>query len=313
MKLFDLHCDTFYDIHAKKLSLAKNDLHIDLEKLSGYEASVQTAAIWASKKKGNEACWEFFLEACASMEEQIALCPRAVRVTDSYSIRRAIEESKNAFILAVEDARMLNGYISRVDIMREMGVRFMTLQWGGPTLIGGAHDTDLPLTDFGRAVVRRCFEVGIIPDVSHASRAVTAEVLEMAKAAGKPVIATHSNAYGVYPHTRNLTDEEFRAIVSLGGLAGISMVPYHLTDYDGGSPCNLQTLADHILHYISLGGENTVCMGSDFDGVGQLPDGIDNISSLPRLADHLRASGMSETQIEKIFFRNAYDFAMRNL
>ena len=313
MKLFDLHCDTFYDIYAKKIPLAQNDLHIDLEKLSGYEASVQTSAIWASKKKGNEECWEFFLNACTAMDAEIAKNPRAVRVTDAASIRRAVEEGKNAFILAVEDARMLNGYISRVDTMREMGVRFMTLQWGGPTIIGGAHDTDLPLTDFGRAVVRRCFEVGIIPDVSHASRAVTAEVLEMAKAAGKPVVATHSNSFGVFAHTRNLTDDEFRTIISLGGLAGISMVPYHLTDYDNGAPCDLQTLADHILHYISLGGENTVCMGSDFDGVGVLPDGIENISSLPRLADHLRRGGMSEEQIEKIFFRNAYDFAMRNL
>ncbi|MBE6560852.1 MAG: hypothetical protein E7662_06975 [Ruminococcaceae bacterium] len=313
MKLFDLHCDTFYDIHAKNLSLAKNDLHVDLEKLSGYEASVQAAAIWASQKKGNEATWEFFLAACATMDEQIALCPRAVRVTDADSIRRAVEEGKNAFILAVEDARMLNGYLSRVDIMHKMGVRFMTLQWGGPTIIGGAHDTDLPLTDFGRAVVRRCFEVGIIPDVSHASRAVTAEVLEMAKAAGKTVVATHSNSFGVFNHTRNLTDEEFKGIVALGGLAGISMVPYHLTDHDNGAPCNLQTLADHILHYISLGGENTVCMGGDFDGVGVLPEGIENISSQPRLADYLRAGGMSEEQIEKIFFRNAYDFAMRNL
>ncbi len=313
MRLFDLHCDTFYDIHAKNLSLAKNDLHIDLEKLSVYEASVQTAAIWASKRVGCETAWEFFLNAVSTMDEEIAKYPRAVRVTDAASIRRAADEGKNAFILAVEDARMLNGYISRVDTMREMGVRFMTLQWGGPTIIGGAHDTELPLTDFGRAVVRRCFETGIIPDVSHASRAVTAEVLEMAKAAGKTVVATHSNSFGVFGHTRNLTDAEFRTIVSLGGLAGISMVPYHLTDSENGSSCNLQTLADHILHYISLGGENTVCMGGDFDGVDSLPDGIENISSLPRLADHLRKGGMSEEQIEKIFFRNAYDFAMRNL
>ena len=313
MKFFDLHCDTFYDIHNKNIPLDKNNLHIDLEKLSGYETSVQTSAIWASKKVGCETAWEFFLNAVVTMDAEIAKYPRAVRVSDAESIRRAVEEGKNAFLLAVEDARMLNGYISRVDIMREMGVRFMTLQWGGPTIIGGAHDTDLPLTDFGRAVVRRCFEVGIIPDVSHASRAVTAEVLEMAKAAGKPVVATHSNSFGVFPHTRNLTDEEFRSIVSLGGLAGISMVPYHLTDYDNGAPCDLSTLAEHILHYISLGGENTVCMGGDFDGVSVLPAGIENISSLPRLADHLREGGMSEEQLEKIFFRNAYDFAMRNL
>lgn len=313
MRLFDLHCDTFLELHDRALSLAESDLHIDMKKLSGYDASVQIAAVWADTKRDDEDAWTHFLCVADTFASEIARCPCAVQVTDASAIRQAVAEGKNAFILAVEDARILSGALDRVEQMRSRGVRFLTLQWGGVTSIGGAHDTDAPLTDFGRAVVRRCFETGIIPDLSHASRAVTAEVVQMAKEAGKPVVATHSNAYGVYPCTRNLTDREFSDIAALHGLVGISMVPYHLTDVQGGAACTMETLVRHIRHFLSLGGEDVLAMGSDFDGVSSLPDGIEDISSLARLAAFCRRDGISEAQIEKIFFRNAYDFAMRNL
>lgn len=313
MKLFDLHCDTILDVHNHNLSLTKNDLHIDLEKLSVYEASVQVAAIWAEKRRSDESAWEHFLAVSDTFYKQTAQGESIAHVTTTEEIRRAVAEKKHAFLLAVEDARILNGDLSRVDILRARGVRFLTLTWGGETCIGGSHDTELPLTAFGRAVVRRCFDVGIIPDISHASRAVTAEVLEIAREVGNPVVATHSNAYSVYPHTRNLTDEEFQAITALGGIVGISMVPYHLTDHDNGAPCTLETLAAHIRHFFAHGGTDTLCMGSDFDGIDVLPSGIDNISSLPRLAEHLRTAGISQDRIDHLFFDNAYNFAMRNL
>jgi len=309
MRLFDLHCDTPLCLYEGGLSLSENSLHIDIKKTAPYGSFIQTGAFWANSHLGAEQAWEHFLRAYAAFLRQIDETPDTVLVTDAAGIREAAASGKRAFLPAVEDARILNGYISRLDTLRDMGVRILTLCWGGKTCIGGSHDTDAPLTDFGRAVVRRCFELGIVPDISHASRAVSAEVLAMAQAAGRPVIASHSNAFAVRAHSRNLTDDEFRAVMASGGLAGISMVPYHLTD----GTCDFSTLAAHIAHYLRLGGENSLCLGCDFDGVSELPAGIENVSSLPRLADHLRGHGMSEEQIDRIFFQNAYDFAMRNL
>jgi len=313
MRMFDLHCDTPLWLYNQSQTLQKNDLHVDMEKVSVYDKYIQVAAVWAEKKLGNETAWEHFLKVVDDFDRQIANTPNTVRVRDAEGIRRAAESGQRAFILAAEDARILNGYISRMDILYEKGVRILTLGWGGETLIGGSHNTDRPLTDFGRQVAERCFELGIIPDISHASRQVSAEVLAMGRARGKVVIASHSNSYGAYAHTRNLTDEEFRAVTELGGVAGISLVPFHLTDSDNGVPCTVETVAEHIYHYLSIGGEDSLALGCDFDGIDELPEGIEKISDMLKVAEYLRANGMSEELIDKIFFKNAYDFAMRSL
>lgn len=313
MRMFDLHCDTPLWLYNQNQPLTQNSLHVDLQKTALYETFIQVGAVWAEKVLGNETAWEHFLRVSDAFVKTVDSCPDAVLVTDAAGICEAAQSGKRAFLPAVEDARILNGYISRLDILRARGVRILTLGWKGITCIGGSHDTDVPLTEFGRQVVRRCFELGIVPDVSHASHAAAAEVLEMGRAAGKPVIASHSNSAGVFPHSRNLTDEEFRAITALGGIAGISLVPFHLTDSDNGVPCTIRTVLDHIYHYLSLGGENSLCLGCDFDGIDELPEGIHNVADMTKVADALRADGMSEEQIDKIFFKNAYDFAMRSL
>jgi membrane dipeptidase len=130
----------------------------------------------------------------------------------------------------------------------------------------------------------------------------------MAKAHGKPVIATHANAFTVHPHTRNLTDGEFRAIADCGGIVGISLCPEHLT---AGS-CGIGSVADHIRHYIRLGGEDAVCLGCDFDGIGETPEGLFDVSCLIRLADHLSTAGIPSRMIDKLLFDNAYGFATGN-
>ena len=245
MRLFDLHCDTLLCVHNQQLPLSSNPFHVDIEKTAPYESYVQIGAVWSEKRLGNDTAWEHFLRVSDGTAKTLRQTPHTVQAINAAGIRDAVLNGTRAFILAVEDARILNGYLSRVDVLYERGVRFLTLLWSGRTCIGGSHNTDAPLTEFGRAVVRRCFERGIIPDVSHASRAVTDEVLKMGREAGKPVIASHSNSFSVYEHTRNLTDDEFRTIAELGGIVGLSMVPPHLTDCQNGC-CTLKTLASHI-------------------------------------------------------------------
>ena len=308
MKLFDLHCDTPYEIAHKRVSLTQNDLHISLDKTSPYSAYIQSAAIWSDCRLSEEEAWQEYLRICEHFAREAETCPNAFIGHTADDIRRALNTGERCFIPAVEDARILAGDLTRLDILKKNGVRFLTLTWAGKSCIGGSHDTDKPLTDFGRAVVDKCFDLHIIPDVSHASRAVTAEVLQMAKECGKPVIATHSNAYSVHPHTRNLTDEEFLGIVRCGGIVGISLCPEHLCAGD----CGIDTVADHIRHYIRLGGENAVCLGCDFDGIGETPDGLMNVSCLVHLADQMNTSGIPARIIDKLFFDNAYGFAVEN-
>lgn len=308
MRLFDLHCDTALELYRQGQQLSSNTLHISLERAACFQPYIQTAAVWTAKSLGNEAAWEQFGHVADCLDERIARAG-ARRVENAAAIAHAADKKSPAFLLAVEDARLLNGYLSRVDALYRRGVRILTLTWSGTSCIGGAFDTDAPLTPFGEAVVRRCFALGIVPDVSHASRRVTAAVLALARECRRPVIASHSNSYSVYAHPRNLTDEEFSEIVRLGGVAGISLAPQHLTD----GACTSENAADHILHYLSLGGENAVCLGCDFDGIDKTPADLPDISALPRLAQCLSRRGVSDAQIDRIFFENALGFALRTI
>ncbi len=230
-------------------------------------------------------------------------------ITDRASLESVAEGGDSGLILAVEGARLLCGDIGNLDYLYSCGVRFLTLTWAHTDIIGGAHGTDTPLTPFGREVVEKCFDLGIVPDVSHASRKVCAEVTDMARHAGKRITATHSNSFSVHNHERNLTDREFSDIISLGGIVGISLAPEHL----GCGPVGIGDAVRHILHYISVGGISSVALGCDFDGIDSPPEGLGDISHLPRLYDALAHAGLSEDDADRVFWKNAFDFARDEL
>lgn len=308
ISLFDLHADTPSELAGRGQSLSSNALHIALDKASVYRRYLQVMAIWSNCRLSDEAAWKRFWEIRENLLRELSE-NRISLLTDGAALKEATEKKGRGAILAVEDARILADDLSRLDALYNAGVRFLTLTWAGKTCIGGSHDTEDPLTSFGLRVVDRCFELGIVPDVSHASRAVTDEVIRMAKSAGRPLAATHSNAFAVREHTRNLTDAEFSAIAECGGVVGVSLCTPHLAS----GPCTIATVAAHIRHYLDLGGENTLCMGCDFDGIDATPEGLTDVSRLPLLYEHLGESGVSETVLQKIFFENAYGFAAANL
>lgn len=305
MKLFDLHCDTALELYLQKQPLKNGSLHVSLDKAAAFDSYIQTMAIWSDASLADEQAYTQFLKAAANLKEELEKND-ILLIENGTSLHRKPGRSA---ILAVEDARILNGDLTRLAQLHRFGVRFLTLTWSGETCIGGSHDTDAPLTNFGRAVVSACFDIGIVPDLSHASRRVTAEVIAMAKSAGKPVIATHSNSFSVHAHTRNLTDAEFCAIAETGGIVGISLCRPHLSD----GKCAIPDVIRHIKHFLSLGGENTLCLGCDFDGIDTPPDGIESIADLPALYGAMLDAGISEEITQKIFFENAYGFAAANI
>ena len=211
--------------------------------------------------------------------------------------------------MSVEDARILENNIERLTVLYQSGVRALTLNWYGTTCIGGAHDTDVGLTTFGKKVVAKCFALGIIPDVSHCSFRGTREALEIAQAHSKPLIASHSDSYTVNLHTRNLQDKDFITISTLGGLVGINLCPSHLNLSESAKLCDI---VRHIEHYMSLGGENTVAMGCDLDGTN-LPNGFSDISDLYKIANELQRLNYSDELTDKLLYQNAFNFFIKNI
>jgi membrane dipeptidase len=237
---------------------------------------------------------------------------RMVKVTSGEELDAAWAQNKHAAILAIEDARILAGDISRLDTLAARGVRYATLQWGGLTCIGGSHDTELGLTEFGKAVTHRCFELGIVPDISHASAQSADDILTLAEQVGRPVIATHSNAHAVWGHSRNLRDEHFKRLIALGGIVGLNLCAHHVKDCDRGGYARPEDMLPHIEHFLSLGGERHIAIGGDLDGAS-LPEGISTVSDVKLLASAMHQHGYSEDLIRNIFSGNAMNFIKHHL
>ncbi len=310
MKLFDLHCDTATRLLGEKQGLYDNAFHISLKKAEYLDRYAQVMAIWTNHKLSDEQGYERFFRVSENLKNEVFVNADTVSLVSSLSeFSSCIENQKTPLILAVEDARILANDISRLEILRENGVRLLTLNWYGETCIGGGHDTQIGLSPFGVSVVQKCFDLGIIPDISHCSFEGASMTLELAKEYRKPIAASHSDSYSINSHTRNLKDKDFLDITKLGGLVGINLCPTHLSSR---STADLTDIISHIEHYLSLGGENTLAMGCDLDGT-DLPDGFEGVQDVYKIANELQRLNYTDELIEKIMYTNAFEFFKRNL
>jgi len=312
LNYFDLHCDTAYRMYKEEQPLDHNTFHISLEKAEKFNKYAQIMAICAPTKSTDDDSYTFFHKATDNLMRGLdRLECHAAFCADSYDLDAALNCGKKAFFLSVEDARILNNDIRRLYVLHARKVRILTLLWSGETCIGGSHNTDLGLSDFGKKVVSECFNIGIIPDISHASEKSADDVIDLAYANQKPIIASHSNSFAVYPHSRNLRERHLKAICELSGLVGISMCRIHLCDTSIQN-ATVDTVLRHIDYYLSHGAEDVLAFGCDLDGT-DLPVDISNISYIDKIANALAKNGMSDRLINKIYFENAYNFIKKNL
>jgi membrane dipeptidase len=308
MKLCDMHCDTAMALFHGGKELYANDLHISLERAAVFEKYLQLAAFFTSTRLSDEEGWEdflnsrkYFLDQCEKNGVDILKSGEEVAAWDRGPDRFAV-------ILTVEDARLLAGHLERVEEMYRLGIRVVTPLWGGNTCIGGAHGTDNGLTEFGRDAVREMLRVGIVPDLSHASFRSADEILDLCAAAGKSPAATHMNAYALHPHSRNLTEDRYLRLAEMGGVAGISLYVRHLS---GEETVTSEDAAKHLAYYEHLA-PGHAGFGCDFDGA-DVPEDLGEISRLPLVVEKLRLRGMTEEQIEGIYYGNVLRFLIRAL
>ena len=308
--LCDLHCDTLYEISRTGDGLVNDKYHVSFDRTDDFASYTQVMAIWSNHRIPEEECYTEFFERRAYLDRELARHPEIMLCRNRTELSDAWGNGKKAVLLGVEGGRLLAGDLSRVDTLHDAGVRFLTLVWGGKSCMGGAHDVGGGLSSFGKAVLERALALGIIPDVSHASPEIFAETAEYAKMAGKPLVATHSDSFSLREHTRNLTDAQFCTVRDAHGLVGVSLCTAHLS---AEAICTVSAAADHIEHYLSLGGEKTVCLGCDLDGIETLPEGMKDIGSLSMLADELLSRNIPEDTVADIFCNNAKQFLLDNL
>ncbi len=308
--LCDLHCDTLYELPKHCAGLHNTACHVSFDRVGDFTSYTQVMALWSNVRTSDDACYQTFWENLSYFQKELAVHLEISFCREAEELQCAQQNGKQAIILGVEGGNLLGEDLSRLDALYAAGVRIFTLVWGGTSRMGGAHDVGGGLSPFGRDALKKMLQIGIIPDVSHASREIFYQTAAYADDAGKPFIATHSNSAAVREHTRNLTDEQFTMVRDAGGVVGVSLcIPHLCTDV----ACTVGTVVDHMEHYLSLGGEKTVCFGCDLDGIGSMPNGMTGVESLVLLADEMQRRGWSDLLISDIFEGNAKSFLQKNL
>lgn len=287
MRFFDLHCDTLYETVTKGKSLFSNDCDVSIEKGNFLSEWGQCFAVWIPDEVRGKAALNLFNKCLEKFNE----------------MKKCTNDQKFLPLLTVEGGAVLSGDLKCIDYLKSNGVRAVTLTWNGSCEIGDGVKTPNPkgLTSFGRDAVRRMQELGIAVDVSHASETLFWDVLEVSRGS---VIATHSNAKKICSHQRNLTDAQIFSIKSTNGIIGITFCDEFLKNGAGASTSDI---LKHVEHFLSLGMEDNLCIGSDFDGA-KMPEKVNGIESIESLCEEFLKENYSEELVDKIFFKNAHSF-----
>lgn len=295
---FDAHCDT---IVASRGSLMKNGGHLDAERLSAFSPAAQIFAVCCPEDMPGG--YKKYLPVLRAQIEKsgMALCLSAE------DIRNAASAGRTAALMAAEGAEHFGCSIGGLKSAYDMGVRSVNLTWNFDNALSGAAAAGgAGLTAAGREFVTAAQNMGVILDMSHLSRRGFWDVLEIAV---KPVYASHSDSLAVNPGVkRNLSDEQFTALAESGGGTGINLCPDFL-----GLGRDLDAVCAHIEHYLELGGEKAVFLGTDFDGVDKLPAGVGGVQDMPRLWEALLRLNYPESLVRDIFYNNLLEILGRAL
>jgi membrane dipeptidase len=267
-----------------------------------------------------------------------------VLATSVADIRRAKQQKRIAALMGVEGGHAIENSLAVLRDFYRLGVRYMTLthnntnDWADSSRDEPRHNG---LTDFGKEVVREMNRLGMLIDVSHVSDKTMSDVLDISSA---PVIASHSSARALSNHPRNIPDNLLRRIAKNGGVVMVNFYPVFIDQkaYDADRarterlkpqvdalkerfkddpvrleeetkkledanplpPTPLSVLVDHIDHITKVAGIDHVGLGSDFDGVPSLPEGLKDISQLPNITYELLRRGYKEEDIRKILGEN---------
>lgn len=248
----------------------------------------------------------------AELPDDLALCGSAAE------IRTAMDAGRVAVLPHIEGAECIDTNLDALEVLHAAGLRSLGLVWsrpnafatGAPIHADESHDAEAGLTDAGRALVRECEAMGVMIDLSHLN---AGGFWEVARLAGRPLVATHSNARALSPCPRNLTDDQLRAIAESGGVVGLNFnVGFLRADCADDPDTPLETLLRHLDHLLAILGEEGVALGSDFDGC-TLPRDIGDVTGLPRLVAAMRQAGYGEALIEKICHRNWIELLARTI
>ena len=325
--------------------------HTDTRRLLNSGVDIQVFSIFCDERFGKGSAFNYALREIDSLDAIAARNPgKIVLVNSPYDLRKALKEKKIGALKGVEGGHMIEDNLQFLDSLHKRGARYLTLTWNNSTswATSAASETQglrpfgtIGLTDFGKQVVARMNQLGMMVDLSHVGEKTFYDVIGVTK---KPVIASHSSVYALCPHRRNLKDDQIKAIGKNGGVIFVnfysgfidsnyekrktqflsrhqsqvdSLKQLKLTEYEIDEWISkkypkeaealrppLSLLVDHIAYIVGMIGVDHVGLGSDFDGIESAPIGLEGVQDFPKITQALRERGFSKKDIRKILGEN---------
>lgn len=305
----DTHCDTLMAFMpgqygqpaARKLGERSDKGHLDLPRMKDGGVDCQTFAMYTGRREGQPDALltamqmtDIFYREMEANEEDI------VPVTSVAEILAAKEVGKCSALLSIEGAEPLMGELGILRNFYKLGVRMLSFTWNWRTPFAdglSASRAGSKLTDLGVKAIEEMDRLGIVLDTSHISDTCFWDIAEVKKG---PFIASHSNSRTVCDHRRNLTDDMLVALADHGGVAGMNFAP----DFVAKEGATVEKLVDHIDYIYKKVGPDHIGLGSDFDGIGTPPVGLEDASKMPNITRELVRRKYAEEDIKKILGGN---------
>jgi membrane dipeptidase len=348
----DAHNDFLTESVTKQVSFEqdlKGITHSDLKRMKEGGIDVQIFSIWCDGRQTAP-----FAYANRQIDTLYAVAlrnPRKISIVKTPGeLKRAVRQGKLGAMIGVEGGHMIENDLRKLDSLFNRGARYLTLTWNNSnpwasSAMEESSDTLLHqpkgLSVFGRQVVERMNELGMMVDLSHVGEQTFWDAINVTS---KPVILSHSDCHQLCPVFRNLTDEQVKAVGKNGGVINVNFfsgfldsnfnkhqrafIQKHRTEFDSLKKINpqpvfafkfldekypseleqmrppLSLLLDHIDHIVNLIGVDHVGMGSDFDGISSTPQQLDDVTGYPLITKGLLARGYSKKEVRKILGGN---------
>ncbi|MFC0771566.1 dipeptidase [Terrimonas alba] len=353
--LIDTHNDVLSSavLDGKDISHRIGEGHSDLDRFKLGGVDVQFFSVFTGPEPRNkEGVYKDANQEIDSLESIVARNKDRMLMARTYAdAKKGIKQGKLVSLVGVEGGHMIEDDLQKLEALYKRGMRYMTLTWNNSTdWASSAMDETLHpgslkqkgLTSFGKQVVKRMNELGVIVDLSHTGEQTFYDAIAISS---KPVLLSHSSVWNICPVFRNVKDDQLRALKKNGGVICINFysgfiskafeerseyfknaaknglqdslfkiykdsatMKSRLQEYSKAELEKIRPtvadLVDHIDYVVKLIGDDHVGIGADYDGVSSLPVGMDDVTAYPKITEELLRRGYSKKSIKKILGEN---------
>ena len=278
LRYFDLHCDTAYECYVKNQEFYVNQLAVNGKGTDLFDEWCQFFAIWVKDDKENP--FSFYKSVFNDFKAKLSRSNKAPMP-----------------FFSVEGGAVLEGDLERLHILKNDGVKLLTLTWNGENALGGGCKIEKGLTDFGKSAIKLMNSLKIGCDLSHLNRKSFYSALELAEFP----LASHSNCQKFCDNPRNLNDEQIDLLCRRNGIIGLCFYPEFLGENV------FEKIYQNIFYLCDKGFEDNIAIGSDFDG-GIMGEELNCLQKVPVLYSFLNQKGLNKALLDKIFYINAYNY-----